>query len=464
MSTFTTISPNTLQAIQTEKFASNEELDNITERSHEAFLKWKKVSLEERIKVVKQFIEAFRAQEEEVAKDIATTMGRPIRYCKGEVDTTIKRIETFIEIAQRKLKAFTTYGGDGDQFHMFIQRVPIGSVLLITPWNFPFLTSVNGVIPNILAGNSVILKSSPQTPNVGKIYDLAFSKTDILKGVFQYVHLDEYGVERCIKNESIKFVNFTGSVKNGRLVKKLCGERLINCCLELGGKDAAYVRPDIDVNFATEELVDGAIFNNGQSCCSIERIYVHESVYDQFTQKFAQLAQNYKLGDALDDQTTLGPLVSKHQAEFVRGQIKEAISLGAKDLIDHSIFPLDKPGSNYLSPHVLVDVDHRMSFMRDESFAPVVGIMKVKSDTEAIELMNDSEFGLTLSVWTEDESKFLEIAQTLDTGTVFMNRCDYPHPSLAWVGVKNSGLGCTMGEVGFEGITRPMSFHLKRKV
>jgi acyl-CoA reductase-like NAD-dependent aldehyde dehydrogenase len=210
-----------------------------------------------------------------------------------------------------------------------------------------------------------------------------------------------------------------------------------------------------------DALVDGAFFNTGQSCCGIERIYVHADLYDSFVDGFVERTRQYRLGDPREMSTTLGPLVRTAAADFVRGQIDEAVARGARPLVDASLFAADQPGTPYLAPQVLVDVDHGMRVMVEESFGPVVGLMKVSSDAEAIALMNDSEFGLTASIWSSDTDRAFEIGDQLETGTVFLNRCDYLDPALAWTGVKNSGLGCTLSVLGYDQLTRPKSFHFR---
>ena len=245
------------------------------------------------------------------------------------------------------------------------------------------------------------------------------------------------------------------------MVERAAVGRFIGVGLELGGKDPAYVRKDANLQHAIETVTDGAIFNTGQSCCGIERVYVDESVFDEFVEGVVALANSYKLGRPDDPDTNLGPLVKASAAEFVRGQIDEAVAAGAKALVDPTKYEADKPGTPYLAPQVLINVDHSMRVMTEETFGPVIGIMSVSGDEEAIKLMNDSEFGLTAAVFTQDENAAIEIGNQTETGTWFMNRCDYLDPALAWTGVKNSGRGCTLSSIGFEHMTRPKSYHLK---
>ncbi len=341
--------------------------------------------------------------------------------------------------------------------------IRLGVVFVVAPWNYPYLTSVNSVIPAIMAGNTVILKHAQQTPLCAERYAEAFAYAGLPEGVFQYLHLSHEQVATVIADTRTSYVAFTGSVEGGHAVQKSINERFIVGGLELGGKDPAYVRADANLADAVENLVDGSFFNSGQSCCGIERIYVHEDVYDKFVEGFVELTKTYTLGDPLNADTTLGPMVRTSAAAFAQKQIEEAVGQGAKALIDTSLFPAHKEGTPYMAPQVLVNVDHTMQVMTEESFAPVVGIMSVKSDEEAIQLMNDSQYGLTASIWTSDIDAALEIGAQVETGTWFMNRCDYLDPALAWTGVKNSGRGVTLSKVGYEALTKAKSFHLKIK-
>ena len=333
-------------------------------------------------------------------------------------------------------------------------------MLVLAPWNYPWLASVNAVVPAILAGNSVILKIAPQTPLVAERYAEAFAAAGLPDGVFQFLHIDHDQVADVIGDDRISFVAFTGSVEGGHAVQRAASGRFIATGLELGGKDPAYVRRDADLEPAIENLVDGACFNSGQSCCAVERIYVDAELFSDFVEGYVSLARKYRVGNPLERDTTLGPMVRRAAAEKARLHIADAVAKGARTLIDESVFEIPA-GSAYLAPQALVDVDHSMLVMTDETFAPVVGIMPVSNDEHAIRLMNDSRYGLTASIWTRDLEAALRIGDRLESGTVYMNRCDYLDPALAWVGVKDSGRGCTLSRLGFHAFTRPKSFHLK---
>lgn len=337
MKTFTTISPIKNQALFTKKFASRTEIDEAVKRSNEAFMGWRKVPLKKRIEVVQKFVEELMKEKKELTKELTLMMGRPIRYTEGELNTLKDRADYMISVSEKALSPIQTEEKPG--FKRYIERVPLGVVLLIAPWNYPYITSINGVVPALLAGNTVILKHSPQTPMVAEHYATAFKKAGIPENVFQFLHIDNENVTEIVGHPLVKFVNFTGSVENGLKVQNAASKKFMATGLELGGKDPAYVRKDADVDYAAEQLVDGAMFNSGQSCCSVERIYVDETVFDQFVNKFVEVTKGYIVGDPMDPNTTLGPMVSLASAEFVRKQIKEAVSQGAKPLIDESLFP-----------------------------------------------------------------------------------------------------------------------------
>jgi acyl-CoA reductase-like NAD-dependent aldehyde dehydrogenase len=386
-------------------------------------------------------------------------MGRPVSQSPGEVRGFAERARHMIAIAPEALADIDP--GPKQGFTRFIRREPLGVAFVLAPWNYPYLTAVNAVVPALLAGNAVILKPSHQTPLTGERMANAFAKGGLPDDVLQTLHLAHAAAERVMASDAVDFVAFTGSVAGGHAVQRAIAGRFIGAGLELGGKDPAYVRADADLAAAVDGLVDGAFFNSGQSCCGIERIYVHEAVYDRFVDGYAALTAKYVLGNPLEAATTLGPMARKPLADVVRAQTAEALAEGARALIDPTGFPADTGDSPYLAPQVLVDVAHGMRVMREESFGPVVGIMPVASDDEAVALMNDSEFGLTAAVYTRDEAAAVALGSRVETGTWFMNRCDYLDPALAWTGVKNSGRGCSLSRVGFEQLTRPKSFHLR---
>ena len=453
-----TISPVDGSVYVERPLASAAEINKALDVARAAQAEWRTVPVATRQEILRKAVAAFVAKKDEIAAE----MGRPISQAGGEVNGFKERADYMIDIAPEALGDYNP--GEKAGFNRFIRREPLGVVAIIAPWNFPYLTAVNGVVPALMAGNAVVLKHSHQTPLCAERFAEAFEAAGLPKGLFQYLHLSHADAEKLMGDIRVDFVNFTGSVPGGHAVQQAVGGKFIATGMELGGKDPAYLRSDVNIDHAVENVIDGAFFNSGQSCCGIERIYAHESVFDAFVEKATDLVSQYRLGSPIDTETNLGPMVRAASAAVVRGQIADAIRDGAKALIDPSKFAANKEGTPYLAPQVLINGDHSMRVMSEESFGPVVGIMKVTSDEEAIALMNDSEFGLTASIWTADEDAALSIGDRLQTGTVFMNRADYLDPALAWTGVKNSGRGCTLSKLGYESLPRPKSFHLRTKI
>ncbi|WPN49374.1 aldehyde dehydrogenase family protein [Pseudomonas sp. P8_241] len=427
-----------------------------------AQIQWKRRPISERAAFCSAAVDAMLAMKDEIVPELAWQMGRPVRFGAGELRGFEERARHMIAIAPHALAAHEPTPIDG--FRRVVKREPLGTVLVVAPWNYPYLTAVNTIIPALMAGNAVILKHASQTLLVGERFAEALRRARLPEGLFHNLLLDHAQTAAIIGSGRVQQVNFTGSVDAGKAMENAATGRFLGIGLELGGKDPAYVRADANLEHAVENLVDGSFFNSGQSCCAVERIYVAEKIYPQFIERFAELTRQYVLGNPLDEATTLGPLVTPGAAFFVRGQIAQALAQGAQALIDPQAFAADVPGSAYLAPQVLVDVTHQMSVMRDESFGPVVGIMPVSGDDEAIDLMNDSEFGLSASLWTQDLDAAEHLGNLIDTGTVFMNRCDYLDPALAWTGVKNSGRGVTLSRLGYEHLTRAKSFHLRHEI
>lgn len=438
------------------------DIDRALDAAAKAQSGWKRRPLAERAAFCSAAVDAMVSMCDEIVPELAWQMGRPVRHGAGELRGFEERARYMIAIAPEALAPVDP--GPKPGFQRRIKREPLGTVLVIAPWNYPYLTSVNSIIPALMAGNSVILKHATQTLLVGERFAEAFRRANLPAGLFQNLVLDHAQTAGIIGSGRVHQVNFTGSVAGGKAMEAAAAGHFLGLGLELGGKDPAYVRADANLDHAVENLVDGSFFNSGQSCCGVERIYVDKSIYPAFVERFVELTRQYVLGNPLDEATTLGPLIKPAAAEFVRGQIAEAVAMGAKALIDPASFPADAPGTAYLAPQVLVEVNHRMSVMRDESFGPVVGIMSVDSDEQAIALMNDSEFGLTASIWTSDLEAAQRIGDEIETGTVFMNRCDALDPALAWTGVKNTGRGATLSRVGYETLTRPKSFHLRHEI
>ena len=431
-------------------------VERALQSSVDAQRSWKQVAVAERAAICKRMAEWCVAKADTLGEELTWQMGRPISQSPGELRRGFhERALHMASVAPEVLQDILPEPKPG--FRRFIRREPLGVVFVIAPWNYPWLTSVNAIVPALLAGNAVILKMAAQTPLVAERYSEAFKAAGLPDGVFQHLHLDHGQVSKLVADPRTAFVAFTGSVAGGHAVQQAAAARFIATGLELGGKDPAYVRADAPLAGTVENLVDGAFFNSGQSCCAVERIYVDRRVYKPFVEAFVELARQYRLGNPLERETNLGPMVRTAAADAVRGQIRAALAKGAKGLIQQK----DKEGTPYLPPEVLVDVDHGMALMTEETFGPAIGIMPVAGDDEAIALMNDSRYGLTASIWTTDAEAAVRIGDRVDTGTWYMNRCDYLDPALAWTGVKDSGRGCTLSRLGLEAFTRPKSFHLR---
>jgi len=458
-----TISPVDGSVYVERELATPEQIEKALGKAVKAQQQWKEIPIQERAGLCLKMVEALLGKMDEITPELSWQMGRPVRYTPNEIKGGFnERARYMIAVAERALTDVRVEPKPG--FSRFIRREPLGVVFTVAPWNYPYLTSVNSIVPAIMAGNTVILKHAAQTPLCAERYNQAFKAAGFPEGVFQYLHMSHDNVAKVIADERIGFVAFTGSVAGGHAVTEAAKGRFLGLGLELGGKDPAYVRPDANLAHAIENLVDGAMFNSGQSCCGIERIYVHQDVYDQFVDGAVALTRQYRLGNPLDPETTLGPLVRTSAAEFVRGQIAEAIQQGAKALINPAEFPANKESTPYLAPQILVGVNHSMRLMTEETFGPAVGIMPVSSDEEAIRLMNDSQYGLTAAIWTNDMDAAIRIGDQINTGTWYMNRCDYLDPALAWTGVRDSGRGCSLSVVGYEYLTRPKSFHLRTAI
>ena len=459
MSIQKTITPIDNSVYLERPLSTEAEINKVIESSKKSFQSWKNTSIEDRITIINKFIDNLIALKPEVSKEICWQIGRPISQCGNELRGFEERSRHMVKIAKESLRNIPAT--KNDEFDNYIYKSPLGVIFVMAPWNYPIITATNTIVPALLAGNTILIKHSSQTPRCAELIAQAFENTGLPEGVFQFVHTDHQACEKIISDPRIAHVVFTGSVRGGQEVKKYIGTRFINVGLELGGKDPAYVRSDADINHAIENLVDGAMFNSGQSCCGIERIYVDQSIYKDFIDGFKNLTEQYKLGDPSKEDTNLGPVVRLSAANFIRSQMAEAEQQGAKRLIDESKFSISKEDNCYVAPQVMIDVDHSMRFMMEETFGPAVGIMPVKDHNEAKQLMNDSPYGLTASIWTKDLDFAKEFGRDIETGTFFMNRCDYLDPALAWTGVKDTGVGCSLSVLAFDQLTRPQSFHMR---
>lgn len=458
------ISPIDGQVVARRETIDPKKLATVIADAKAAQKEWAAVPLAKRKEYIVRFMKEMQAMNQEIIPELAMQMGRPVRY-GGEWRGFEERINFMLKYADQALADRRPPDADEKEkqgFVRFQSREPLGIVFVVAPWNYPYLTANATITPALLAGNAVFLKHAAQTLLVGDRFQQAFDRAGLPKGLFTNLVLDHGQTEQLLQSGNVNFVNFTGSVQGGRIIERAAAGTFAGVGLELGGKDPAYVLPDANITAAVDGLVDGAFYNSGQCCCGIERIYVHEKVYDAFVAGAVALTSKYVLGNPLDEKTTLGPMANKRFATLVRDQVAAARAGGAVAHIDQKLFPADDGQGTYVMPQVLTAVNHQMAVMKDETFGPVVGIMKVKNDDEAVALMNDSPYGLTASLWTNDVDHAERIGRRVETGTLFMNRCDYVDPGLGWTGVKDTGRGISGGMLGFEQVTRPKNFHLKK--
>jgi acyl-CoA reductase-like NAD-dependent aldehyde dehydrogenase len=437
--------------------ARDADIEAAVRAARAALPEWKATPIAERARYMLAFLDALLAMNDDITVELAWQMGRPVRY-GGEKGAAEERVRAMAALAEEALRPYYPPAKGG--FRRYIAREPVGVVMVIAPWNYPYLTAINTIVPGLLAGNAIILKHAAQTLLVGERFAEAFRRAGLPKGLFHNLVMSHEQTEKLIGSGQIDHINFTGSVAGGRAIERATAGTFASIGLELGGKDPAYVRADAKLDHAIENLVDGAFYNSGQCCCGVERIYVDTSVFDEFVDGFADLTRKYVVGNPLDQATTLGPMARGSFADTVRSQIAEARRKGATALVNMKLDG-DRRGSPYLAPEVLTNVNHRMEVMREESFGPVVGIMRVHDDDEAVTLMNDSPYGLTASIWTRDTDRAAELGSRIETATVYMNRCDYLDPHLTWTGVKDTGRGAALSKYGFDAMTQPKSFHLR---
>jgi len=417
---------------------------------------WAARPLDERIALVIAGMEALGAMNDAIVPELARMMGRPVRY-GGEFGGVEERTRHMASIAADTLADIEV--GEDASFRRYIRRVPHGVVFVVAPWNYPYMTAINTIAPALIAGNAVVLKHATQTLLAGDRLVAAFHAGGVPEELFVNLTLDHDTTSALIAGGSFDFVNFTGSVGGGRAMEQAAAGTFTGVGTELGGKDPGYVMEDADLDAAVATLVDAAMYNSGQCCCGIERIYVHASLYDEFVERAVATVADYRLGNPLDPETTMGPMAHPRFAETVRRQTAAAIAAGATAHI--ATMDADDGGA-YLTPQLLTNVTHDMEVMREESFGPVVGVMKVSGDDEAVALMNDSRYGLTASLWTPDVDRAARLGDRIETGTVFLNRADYLDPALCWTGVKDTGRGGGLSVIGYHNLTRPKSYHLKK--
>lgn len=452
-------SPYTQQTIAELPFDSDAEIDQKLDQAQSAFQSWKKLTLEERSRIVRAGLENLKANESEIVQQVTAQMGKPLGQAQGEFNTMLDRAETCLNLAPEALKADILPEKAG--FTRRIEHEPLGVVFDIAAWNYPLVIPINVVVPALLSGNTVVIKHSAKTPLCGVQFDKAFGDLEVPHLVTNLI-LSHDQTEKLIADSRINHVSFTGSVSGGRNIYRHVAKRLIDAGLELGGNDPAYVAADANLDFAVANIVDGACYNAGQSCCAVERVYVHESLYEPFLEKAALALKEYQLGDPTEEGMNMGPLASSGALDELESQINEAVSRGARLLFGGKRQP-DTTG-NFFQPTLLAEVPQESLVMQEESFGPLIPVHKIMNDDEAIKKMNDTRFGLTASVWTESVERAERFGREVQAGTIFQNRCDFLDPNLPWTGWGESGQGSTLSTYGFGHLTRRKAIHFRTDI
>jgi len=425
-------------------------------RLHSTQSQWNNLRLDDRLRVVKAGLEYFDKHRDQIAMDICEQMGRPFHQAKGELNGFFERADYMCSIAKESLQPWTV--PDKPQFQRRIEHEAFGVIFVLAAWNFPLVIAVNSVVPGLLAGNTILLKHSNLTPKIGEHFAKAFTFEG--QPLVMNTITSHHTTGMTIESGLVDHVIFTGSVAGGRSILEHTNKRFITPLLELGGKDAAYVHNDADLKHAIDTIVDGAMFNAGQSCCGIERAYIHESLYDDFIKGAQDLLQSFVLGDPKNEKTNMGPLAKASAADTMKAQLEQAVTGGAKVLCGGHAKQIEK--GTFFEPTLVVDVQQDMVLMQEENFGPILPVMKVKNLGEAIFKANDSQFGLTAAIFTQSPSVAEEFAIKVKAGTIFMNRCDYLDPALPWTGYYCSGCGgSSLSRVGFMHVTRRKSIHFK---
>lgn len=452
MNTLKTINPYTKTLLNEFSYEQWPEVANKTEKAQQTFQTWKKIPIRDKIAAILEALNYFDIHQETIAKDITLQMGKPISQSRNEVKSFFERAHYLCSIAEEALKPDILPKAG---FHREIRHEPHGVVFVISAWNYPLLVTVNSVVAGLLAGNTILLKPSSVTPTIGQHFENAFKQMAGIDHLLQNLILDHPTTNKLLEEGNIQHVVFTGSVAGGHSVYQHAAKRFIDCGLELGGKDGAYVAEDADPADAAAGLVDGALYNAGQSCCGIERIYVHKKLYEPFIEQALNLLKEYRMGDPLLTDTTLGPLAKPKSYALLEQQVQEAVQKGAKLVYG------GKRQDQFFLPTLLTSVDHTMEVMREENFGPIVAVMRVEDDREAFKLVADSHYGLTAAIYTESLQRAEAFSQAVDAGTIFMNRCDYLDPALPWTGFKDSGKGSALSKYGFYSLTKLKAIHFK---
>ena len=434
-----------------------ENLKNKFQKAKEAQVNWAKTPLKKRLAAIEKFKSLITEEKDNLARVLTNEVGKPITQSKNELNGLLTRIDFFLKETPKVLKEEKVSAKDAAISEKIVKE-PLGVIANISAWNYPYFVGSNIFIPALLTGNAVLYKPSEYASCTGTLISQLLHDAGVPQELFVLIIGGGKVGEELLKLP-LDGVFFTGSYATGKKINEQVAPTLTKVQLELGGKDPVYVCEDVDIKMAATSLADGAFYNNGQSCCAVERIYVHQTIYDSFVESFVSDVKNFVIGDPLSEKTYIGPLTRSAQIEVLENQIKDALAKGAKVLTGGK--KINRAGS-YFEPTVLTEVNHDMLLMKEESFGPIIGIQKVSGDEEAIKLMNDTEYGLTAGVYTQDEKRAESILKQVNSGTVYWNCCDRVSPSLPWAGRGHSGIGCTLSHYGIETFLRLKAWHGKK--
>ncbi|MBZ9772488.1 aldehyde dehydrogenase family protein [Mesorhizobium sp. CO1-1-8] len=457
--TFSVITPVDGSVYTQRTFATGAEIAEAVRKAKKAQLEWKRVPLAERMARCQKAVDILVSRAGPLGEEVTWQMGRPLHVAAAEITSGYqRRARHFISLARNILAPVELPEERG--VTRFIRHEPLGIVLSIITWNYPYANATLASLYPLVAGNAVLLKHSPQSPTVAEQVARAFTEAGVPDGALQALHLTNEDTGRLIGSGDIQHVEFIGSNMAGQAIVAAGAHARVSYSLEMGGKDPGYVRPDADIDATAKTMAYDFTDNSGQSCCALGRIYVHEQVYDRFVEAFRESAAKITLGHPIEEKPDIGPVVSVAAANKMRGQLADARSKGGRLLLPENRFDIARPGTAYIEPQVVFDANHMMDLATKETFGPLICVTKVSSDDAAVELMNDTEFGLTASVWTKDVDAAMRIGDQISSGTFLLNRCNHSDINLPWGGRKTSGLGYVGGELGYLRVTTPRGYHL----